>query len=65
MRGQVKPDRDNIRNNLGMNNVIELQRHLLTTVMENEVCCNFPVCIRQVDLLRGIDQRYWGTSETK
>ena len=55
MRGQVKPDRDNIRNNLGMNNVIELQRHLLTTVMENEVCNKFPVAITQVDLLRDID----------
>jgi hypothetical protein len=37
IRGQVKPDRDKIRTILGMNNVIELQRHLLTTVMENEV----------------------------
>lgn len=34
---QVKPDRDKIRTILGMTNVIELQRHLLTTVMENEV----------------------------
>ena len=34
---QVKPNRDKIRTILGMNNVIELQRHLLTTVMENEV----------------------------
>ena len=37
LKGQVKPDRDKIRTILGMNNVIELQRHLLTTVMENEV----------------------------
>ena len=34
---QVKPNRDKIRTILGMTNVIELQRHLLTTVMENEV----------------------------
>ena len=37
IKGQVKPNRDKIRTILGMNNVIELQRHLLTTVMENEV----------------------------
>ena len=30
IRGQVKPDRDKIRTILGMNNVIELQRHRLT-----------------------------------
>lgn len=33
----VKPNRDKIRQVLNMNNVIELQRQLLTTVMENEV----------------------------
>ena len=37
IKGQVKPNRDKIRTILGMNNIIELQRHLLTTVMENEV----------------------------
>ncbi len=37
LRGQVRPNRDKIRTILSMNNVIELQRHLLTTVMENEV----------------------------
>ena len=45
---QVKPDRDKIRTILGMTNVIELQRHLLTTVMENEVifyCCTNLFCI--------------------
>ena len=34
---QVKPNRDKIRTILSMSNVIELQRQLLTTVMENEV----------------------------
>lgn len=34
---QVKPDRERIRSILNMGNVIELQRQLLTTVMENEV----------------------------
>ena len=33
----VKPDRERIRTILNMGNVIELQRQLLTTVMENEV----------------------------
>ena len=33
----IKPNRDKIRAVLAMSNVIELQRHLLTTVMENEV----------------------------
>ena len=64
IRGQVKPDRDKIRTILGMNNVIELQRHLLTTVMENEVCNNFPVSLRQVDLSRGI-KRYQEASKTR
>ena len=36
-KGQVKPNRDKIRAILSMSSVIELQRHLLTTVMENEV----------------------------
>ena len=65
IRGQVKPDRDKIRTILGMYNVIELQRHLLTTVMENEVCNNFPVSLRQIDFLSGICQRYQGTSKTR
>ena len=34
---QVKPDRERIRSILNMGSVIELQRQLLTTVMENEV----------------------------
>ena len=34
----VKPNREKIRAVLKMSNVIELQRQLLTTVMENEVC---------------------------
>ena len=34
---QGKPDRERIRSILNMGNVIELQRQLLTTVMENEV----------------------------
>lgn len=34
----IKPNREKIRAVLAMSNVIELQRHLLTTVMENEVC---------------------------
>lgn len=34
---KIKPNRDKIRTILGMTNIIELQRHLLTTVMENEV----------------------------
>ena len=33
----VKPNREKIRAVLKMSNVIELQRQLLTTVMENEV----------------------------
>ena len=33
---QVKPDRERIRSILNMGSVIELQRQLLTTVMENE-----------------------------
>ena len=33
----IKPNREKIRAVLAMSNVIELQRHLLTTVMENEV----------------------------
>ncbi len=33
----VRPNRDKIRTVLGMSNVIELQRQLLTSVMENEV----------------------------
>jgi hypothetical protein len=37
LRYLVKPNRDKIRTILGMSNVIELQRQLLTTVMENEV----------------------------
>ena len=37
LKGQVKPNRDKIRAILSMSSVIELQRHLLTTVMENEV----------------------------
>ena len=37
LKGQVRPNRDKIRAILSMSNVIELQRHLLTTVMENEV----------------------------
>lgn len=37
LRGKIRPNRDKIRAVLNMNNVIELQRHLLTTVMENEV----------------------------
>jgi len=34
---QIRPNRDKIRTILTMSNVIELQRQLLTTVMENEV----------------------------
>ena len=34
---QVKPNREKIRTILSMSNVIDLQRQLLTTVMENEV----------------------------
>lgn len=34
---QVRPNRERIRQVLQLNNVIELQRQLLTTVMENEV----------------------------
>ena len=46
IKGQVKPNRDKISTILGMNNVIELQRHLLTTVMENEVSdINLSACI--------------------
>lgn len=37
LKGQVRPNRDKIRAILSMSSVIELQRHLLTTVMENEV----------------------------
>ena len=42
LKGQVKPNRDKIRAILSMSSVIELQRHLLTTVMENEV--RFLIC---------------------
>ena len=59
LKGQVKPNRDKIRTILGMNNIIELQRHLLTTVMENEVCVflclfyriYFQFCLKHVLLL--------------
>lgn len=34
---QIRPNRDKVRTILSMSNVIELQRQLLTTVMENEV----------------------------
>lgn len=34
---QIRPNREKIRTILSMSNVIELQRQLLTTVMENEV----------------------------
>lgn len=34
---KIRPNMERIRNILGMNSVIELQRQLLTTVMENEV----------------------------
>lgn len=37
LKSQVKPNREKIRQVINMNNVIELQRQLLTTVMENEV----------------------------
>ena len=40
----VKPNREKIRAVLKMSNVIELQRQLLTTVMENEVTCIFLNC---------------------
>jgi hypothetical protein len=38
----IKPNREKIRTILSMSNVIELQRQLLTTVMENEV--GFVIC---------------------
>ncbi|XP_059097003.1 uncharacterized protein LOC131891447 isoform X2 [Tigriopus californicus] len=37
LKSQVKPNREKIRQVINMNNVIDLQRQLLTTVMENEV----------------------------
>ena len=42
---KIKPNRERIRQILGTNSVLELQRQLLTTVMENEVdrfisCCS-------------------------
>ena len=49
LKGQVKPNRDKIRAILSMSSVIELQRHLLTTVMENEV--RFLICF---DLLQNL-----------
>ena len=44
---QVRPNRERIRNVLKMDNVIDLQRQLLTTVMENEVC---PSCVHVIEI---------------
>ena len=53
----IKPNREKIRTILSMSNVIELQRQLLTTVMENEVgivcfccfcCCCCCCCVLDV-----------------
>ena len=42
----IKPNREKIRAVLAMSNVIELQRHLLTTVMENEVSASELLILR-------------------
>jgi hypothetical protein len=43
----LKPNREKIRTILSMSNVIDLQRQLLTTVMENEVSGRAHVCTYQ------------------